>query len=106
MIKIKRASQPHGKKEGVKILEDKLCNSNPSIDNIDQIKFDSRLNQIDYCEIGGGSLQDPERWAEFKGRYRDEFEDKIELMDNIMAKKKEKVKVTWIAVFKGDIRKL
>ncbi len=39
--------------------------------------------------------------SKFKSRYRDEFEDKIELMDNILANKKEKVKVTWISIFKG-----
>ena len=36
----------------------------------------------------------------FKERYRDEFEDKIELLYKIMAEKRERVKVTWISMLR------
>jgi len=95
MIKIKRASQIHGKKEGVKILEDKLCTSK---DRMNQSKLDQWLNEVETGVIGEWSVQDTGKWDEFKDRYKDEFEDKIELLDKIMAKKKERVKVTWISI--------
>jgi len=44
--------------------------------------------------------QDFERWKEFKERYEDEFEDKLGLLDSIIKKKRNKLKVTWISIFK------
>ena len=99
MTKIKRANQIHGKKEGVKILEDKLC---PSKDKMNQSKLDLWIQDVETRIIGEGSLENTEKWDEFKDRYKDEFEDKIELLDRIMAKKKKRVKVTWISVHKKN----
>ncbi len=97
MNKIKKASQIHGKKEGFKILEERLC---PSKDKMNQSKLDQWLNDIEANLIGEWSLEDSEKWEEFQDRYRDEFEDKLELLDKIMTKKKEQVKVTWISFVK------
>ena len=97
MIKIKKANQIHDKEKGVKIIEDKLCLNR---DNINHSKLDQWIHEIEDGEIEDWTLQDIEKWKEFKDRYSDEFEDKIELLDMIMLKKKEKVKVTWISIFK------
>jgi uncharacterized protein YeaO (DUF488 family) len=97
MIKIKKASQIHDKEKGAKIIEDKLCFTRESINHS---KLDQWIHEIEDVEIEDWTLKDIEKWKEFKNRYSDEFEDKIELLDKIMDKKKEKVKVTWISIFK------
>ena len=97
MLKVKRASQIQGKEEGVKILEDKFCLSE---DNMNQSKLDQWINEIEREDIEEWTVQDIEKWNGIKNRYMDKFEDKIELLDTIMADKKGKVMVTWISVFK------
>jgi uncharacterized protein YeaO (DUF488 family) len=97
MIKIKKAKQIHDKEKGAKIIEDKLC---LTMDNINQSKLDQWIYEIEDGEIENWTLQDIEKWKDFKDRYGGEFEDKIVLLDKIMDKNKEKVKVTWISIFK------
>jgi uncharacterized protein YeaO (DUF488 family) len=97
MSKIKKGNQIHDKEKGAKIIEDKLCLTR---DNINESKLDQWIHEIEEGEIENWTLKDIEKWKDFKDRYSDEFEDKIELLDRIMDKKKEKVKVTWISVFK------
>jgi uncharacterized protein YeaO (DUF488 family) len=97
MIKLKKTGQIRSKEECVRILENKLS---PLDDKGNQIKLNLWLDGLE-CEIEDMYFHDNEKWFKFKSRYRDEFEDKIELMDNILANKKEKVKVTWISIFKG-----
>ena len=97
MIKIRKANQIHDKEKGAKIIEDKLCITR---DNINQSQLDKWIHEIEEVEIEEWTLKDVEKWREFKDRYRDEFEDKIDLLDKIMDKKKGKVKVTWISIFK------
>jgi uncharacterized protein YeaO (DUF488 family) len=94
MIKVKKAKQIHSKEDGVRIIEDKLC---PKNDKMNQIKLDLWMEGI---LIGDHLLDDTEKWSEFQNRYMDEFENKIELMDDILAKKKRRIKVTWISIFK------
>ncbi|WP_048190156.1 DUF488 family protein [Methanobacterium sp. SMA-27] len=96
MIKIKKASQILDKEEGAKILEDKIY---PSQNKMEQLILDTWLDDIG-SKTRELSFNDNDKWIEFKDKYGDEFEDKLELMDSIMVKKKEKLKVTWIAVFK------
>ncbi len=98
MFKIKKISQIRDKQEGIIILEDK---SYPFNDTGDQSKLGLWLEDIEKSEVEDWSLQDPERWNKFKNRYMDEFEDKIQVIDDIMGKKKDKIRVTWISVFKG-----
>ena len=97
MNKIKRTNQIQGKKESLKILDEKLC---PSKERMKQSKLDQWLNNCETNLISEWSQEDSEKWNEFKDRYRDEFEDKIELLDKFMAKKKEQVKVSWISIVK------
>jgi uncharacterized protein YeaO (DUF488 family) len=95
MFKIKKVSQIHDKNEGITILEDKFH----SINNATQSKLGLWLDDIEKSETKEWSIDDPERWNNFKNRYMNEFEDKIHIIDEIMEKKKDKVKVTWISVF-------
>ena len=97
MIKVKKTGQIRSKEECVRILEDKLS----PLDTRNQLKLNLWLEGVDCGEIEDIYFHDNERWSEFKSHYMDEFDDKIELMDNIMAKKKKRVKVTWISIFKG-----
>ena len=97
MIKVKRAIQINSKEEGVKILEDKF---RVSEDSMNQSQLDQWITEIDSEEFDEWTDQDIEKWNGIKDRYIDKFEDKIELLDRIMANKKGKVKVTWISVFK------
>lgn len=97
MIKVKKANQIRSKEEGVRIIEDKLC---PTKDNKNQLKLDLWIDDFDGNYIGDPFLDDSEKWAEFEKRYLDEFENKIELMDDILEKKRERIKVTWISIFK------
>ena len=59
MLKVKRASQIHGKEEGVKILEDKFCLSE---DNMNQSKLDHWISEIEKEEIEEWTVQDIEKW--------------------------------------------
>ncbi len=97
MNKIKKANQIHNKEQGAKIIEDKLCLTR---ENINHSQLDQWIHEIEDNEIEDWTLQDIKKWKEFKDCYGNEFEDKIELLDRIMDKKKEKVKVTWISIFK------
>jgi uncharacterized protein YeaO (DUF488 family) len=67
---------------------------------MNQSKLDQWISEIENGEIDEWTDQDIEKWNGIKDRYIDKFEDKIELLDRIMANKKGKVKVTWISVFK------
>lgn len=97
MNNIKKADQIHDRVESAKIIEDKLCVTN---ENINHSKLDKWIHEIEEGQIEDWTLKDLEKWKEFKDRYGNEFEDKIDLLDKIMDKKKEKVKVTWISVIK------
>ncbi len=87
MVKIKKSNQITIKAEAVKKIEDKLA-STQTIDN-KPISDDAEE-----------WTDDPERWNGFKERYADEFENQLNLLDSIMTKKKNKLKVTWISVIK------
>lgn len=97
MIKVKKANQIRSKEEGVRIIEDKLS---PSKDTQNQLKLDLWMDDFEGTFIGDHFLDNSEKWAEFENKYLDEFENKIELMDDILEKKNERIKVTWISIFK------
>jgi len=90
MIKIKKSNQTNLKAEALKELDEKLSSTQKKDDN-DPIPEDVEE-----------WTDDPVRWNGFKKRYEDEFENKMDLMDSIMTKKKEKLNVTWISVFKKN----
>lgn len=88
MKKIKKSVQINLKSEAVKEIEDKLSASKKNADTGPILKDDEEWTD------------DPERWNSFKKRYENEFENKLDLMDSIMTKKKDKLKITWISIFK------
>ena len=88
MIKLKKTPQITVKTDSVKEIEAKL-----------------RAAEITNEESGSDNEEwtkdDPQRWRMFKERYEDEFEDKLTMMDSLMTQKRDKIKVTWISIFKG-----
>lgn len=89
MIKLKKSPQITVKTEAVKEIEAKLS-------ALEITKEDPVPNSEEWTS------DDPQRWRMFKERYEDEFEDKLGMMDSLMTKKRDKVKVTWISIFKKD----
>jgi hypothetical protein len=92
MIKIKKAKLTRGKADIFKDLENKVKLS-------DELLFNDLYTEINLFE-NEWSVQNSKRWKDFKNRYKNEFDNKIELMDKIMTQKKNKLNVTWISVFK------
>lgn len=90
MMKIKKSNQINLKAEALKELEEKLSSTQKK-DEEDKIPEDVEE-----------WTDDPVRWNGFKERYADEFENKLNMMDSIMNKKKNRLKVTWISIFKKN----
>lgn len=88
MIKLKKSPQITVKTEAVKEIEAKLSSSS-EITREDPISDNEEWTK-----------DDPQRWRLFKERYEDEFEDKLNMMDSLMTKKRGRIKVTWISIFK------
>jgi uncharacterized protein YeaO (DUF488 family) len=59
-----------------------------------KIKLDLWLK--DTACTGNSFTNDPDRWNKFQNKYKEEFEKKIRLIDEIWEKKKENLAVTWI----------
>jgi uncharacterized protein YeaO (DUF488 family) len=88
MIKLKKSPQINTKADAMKEIEAKKSSS-------EIIKEDPVTDSEEWTD-------DPQRWRLFKERYHDEFEDKLDLMNNLMTKKRGKIKVTWISIFKNE----
>jgi uncharacterized protein YeaO (DUF488 family) len=86
MIKLKKSPQINTKADAMKEIEAKISSS-------ETIKEDPVTDSEEWTD-------DPQRWRLFKERYHDEFEGKLDMMDNLMTKKRGKIKVTWISIFK------
>ncbi|MTK64550.1 MAG: hypothetical protein F8N15_08525 [Methanobacterium sp.] len=86
MIKLKKSPQINIKADAMKEIEAKLSSS-------EIIKEELIKDSEEWTD-------DPQRWRLFKERYEDEFEDKLDMMDNLMTKKRGDIKVTWISIFK------
>jgi uncharacterized protein YeaO (DUF488 family) len=86
MIKLKKSPQINTKADAMKEIEAKISSS-------ETINEDPVTDSEEWTD-------DPQRWRLFKERYHDEFEDKLDIMDNLMTKKRGKIKVTWISIFK------
>jgi len=89
MIKLKKSPQITVKTDAVKEIEAKLSKS--------EITKERHISETEEW-----TSDDPQRWRMFKERYEDEFEDKLGMMDNLMNKKRGKLKVTWISIFKKN----
>jgi hypothetical protein len=88
MIKLKKSPQINVKTEALKEIEAKLSSAEIT-------KEDPISNNEEWTD-------DPHRWGMFKERYEDEFENKLNMMDSLMNKKRGKLKVTWISIFKKN----
>ncbi|UTB31941.1 MAG: hypothetical protein NKF70_10600 [Methanobacterium sp. ERen5] len=86
MIKLKKSPQINTKTDAMKEIEAKLSSS--------EIIKEDPVPEIEEW------TDDPQRWRLFKERYMDEFEDKLDMMDNLMTQKRGKIEVTWISIFK------
>lgn len=86
MIKLKKSPQINTKTDVMKEIEAKLSSS--------EIVKEDPVTEVEEW------TDDPKRWRLFKERYMDEFEDKLDLMDNLMTQKRGKIEVTWISIFK------
>lgn len=88
MIKLKKSPQINIKADVMKEIEAKLS-------SCEIIKEEPVKDNEEWTD-------DPQRWRLFKERYEDEFEDKLDMMDNLMTKKRGNIKVTWISIFKKN----
>lgn len=88
MIKLKKTPQINTKADAMKEIEAKISSS-------ELTKEEPQSNNEEWTD-------DPRRWKHFKERYEDEFEDKLNMMDSLMTKKRGKIKVTWISIFKKE----
>jgi uncharacterized protein YeaO (DUF488 family) len=87
MIKLKRAYEKPAKDDGERVLVERLW---PRGVTKDQAKVDLWLKDIaPSAELRKWFGHDPERWVEFRQRYRKELEQKADLIRLLKRKAKE-----------------
>lgn len=92
MIKIKRAYERPVKEDGFRILVDRLW---PRGLSKKTAIIDLWLKEIAPSdELRKWFSHDPEKWDDFKDKYRKELEDKLDLLKKIKQLEKEKKVVT------------
>ncbi|WP_298272976.1 DUF488 domain-containing protein [Geobacter sp.] len=83
MVRIKRIYDPPAPEDGTRILVDRLW---PRGIARDEARIDEWLKEIAPSdELRKWFGHDPERWEEFRERYRRELEAKGELLDHLRA---------------------
>ncbi len=88
MLRVKRIYQPPEKKDGVRILVDRLW---PRGLTKEKAKIDLWLKEIAPSDtLRKWSHHDPERWPEFKKRYFAELAEIPEQVKNILSQSKGK----------------
>lgn len=94
MIKIKRAYQPAEDEDGFRILVDRLW---PRGISKEKAKLDLWLKDVAPSnELRKWFAHDPERWDEFQDEYKEELNDKKELLKQIKDADKENPTVTLV----------
>jgi uncharacterized protein YeaO (DUF488 family) len=92
MIKIKRVYDVPSKEDGYRILIDRLW---PRGLTKEKAKIDLWLKEIAPSnELRKWFFHDPEKWEEFRKRYRKELANKQELLRKIVQLEKEKGDIT------------
>ena len=92
MIKLKRIYEEYDKKDGYRILVDRLW---PRGIKKEEAKIDLWLKEIGPSdELRKWFNHEPEKWAEFKKKYRAELTRKKELLNEIKHEEKENPAVT------------
>jgi uncharacterized protein YeaO (DUF488 family) len=100
MIRIKRIYEPFSKEDGARILVDRLW---PRGISKDKAKIDLWLKEIAPSdELRKSFCHDPEKWEDFKKRYRKELEGKDELLKKIRQFEKERGTVTLLYSAKDE----
>lgn len=100
MIKIKRAYQPAEKEDGLRILVDRLW---PRGVSKEKAELDIWLKDIAPSnELRKWFAHDPERWQEFRERYREELKNKKTFLSYIRDLEKENGIVTLIYAAKDE----
>lgn len=98
MVKVKRIYDPPSSDDGKRILVDRLW---PRGLKKDQARIDEWLKDIAPSnELRKWFSHDPERWGEFRERYKKELKDKSDLIGKIRGESKEG-KVTLLFSAKG-----
>lgn len=94
MIKIKRIYDPSEKEDGYRILIDRLW---PRGLTKEKAKIDLWLKEIAPSnDLRKWFAHDPEKWEEFKNKYKEELKTKQELLHKIKQLEKEKKTVTML----------
>ena len=91
MVKIIRAYKFPDRKVNFRIMVDNLCSEGLFKE---KNKLDIWLK--DTACSSNRFANDPERWNKFQSIYKEEFENKIRIIDKIWEKKKENLYLTWI----------
>jgi uncharacterized protein YeaO (DUF488 family) len=91
MVKIIKAFKFPDRKDSFRDMVDKLCSQRMFKE---KNKLDLWLK--DTACSSNRFANDPDRWKKFQNKYKEEFEKKIRLIDEIWEKKKENLAVTWI----------
>ena len=93
MVKIKRVYEPASAEDGKRILIDRLW---PRGMKKEEAKIDEWLKEIaPSTELRKWFAHDPEKWQEFKKRYRQELKDKAEILERLR-KEAQKETVTFL----------
>ena len=100
MIKIKRIYEPPEKEDGFRVLVDRLW---PRGVSKDKARVDLWLKEIAPSDqLRKWFSHDPEKWEDFKKRYREELEDKEKLIQTIKKIEKERGVVTLLYSAKDE----
>ncbi len=100
MIRIKRAYEPISKDDGYRILVERLW---PRGLTKNKAKIDLWLKDIaPSTELRKWFSHDPEKWNEFRRKYRKEISSKRDIIEQIRKIEKEKKKVDLIYSSKED----
>jgi uncharacterized protein YeaO (DUF488 family) len=91
MVKIIKAYEFLDRKDNFRDMVNKLCSQGmfKEKNKLDLWLKDTACNS-------NRIANDPDRWNKFQNKYKEEFEKKIRLIDEIWEKKKENLAVTWI----------
>lgn len=93
MVKIKRVYEPASDEDGKRILIDRLW---PRGMKKEEAKIDEWLKEIAPSnELRKWFAHDPEKWQEFRKRYRQELKDKAEIIKRLR-KEAQKETITFL----------
>ncbi len=100
MIMVKRIYDKHGKKDGFRILVDRLW---PRGLSKERARVDVWLRDVSPSDnVRKWFAHDPEKWEEFRNKYKKELGSKSELLHKIKKLEKERGAVTLLYSAKDE----